>query len=120
MLEKITLEHFQEIISKISNFVKDDKFFGKGIAELLCLIDKCGTIHEACKSMRMSSSKAWKMITRLEKEIGFKVLDSQAGGKNGGVSCLTKESKDLLNKFKKMTKEIEICTKNSFRKYFLL
>lgn len=44
------------------SFVGKEKFFGKGIAELLELVDKYGTIQKACKSMDMSYSKAWAMF----------------------------------------------------------
>ena len=101
------------------SFVGKEKFFGIGIAELLHLVDKYGTIQKACKSMDMSYSKAWKIINRLEKELGFKVLETQAGGKKGGESYLTDEAKDLLGRFDKMIKEVEEYSEKSYRKYFL-
>ena len=101
------------------SFVGKEKFFGKGIAELLELVDKYGTIQKACKSMDMSYSKAWKIINRLEKELGFKVLETKAGGKKGGESYLTEEAKDLLKRFSKMIKEVEDYSEKSYKKYFL-
>lgn len=101
------------------SFVGGEKFFGKGIAELLQLVDKYGTIQKACKNMDMSYSKAWKIINRLEKELGFKVLETQAGGKKGGESYLTDEAKDLLKRFNKMIKEVEEYSDKSYKKYFL-
>ena len=101
------------------SFVGKEKFFGKGIAELLQLVDKYGTIQKACKSMDMSYSKAWKIINRLEKELGFTVLDTKAGGKKGGESYLTDGAKDLLKKFSVMNKDIEEYTIKEYKKYFL-
>ena len=101
------------------SFVGEEKFFGKGIAELLQLVDKYGTIQKACKSMDMSYSKAWKIINRLENELGFKVLETKAGGKKGGESYLTDDAKDLLNRFKKMIKEVEEVSEKSYKKHFL-
>lgn len=101
------------------SFVGKEKFFGKGIAELLQLVDKFGTIQKACKSMDMSYSKAWKIINRLEKELGFKVLETKAGGKKGGESYLTEEAKDLLKRFGKMIKDVEEYSDKTYKKYFI-
>ena len=90
------------------SFVGKEKFFGKGIAELLQLVDKYGT-----------KQKAWKIINRLEKELGFKVLETKAGGKKGGESYLTDGAKDLLKKFSVMNKDIEEYTIKEYKKYFL-
>jgi molybdate transport repressor ModE-like protein len=100
------------------SFVGKEKFFGKGIAELLQLVDKFGTIQKACKSMDMSYSKAWKIINRLEKELGFKVLETKAGGKKGGESVLTDDARDLLARYTKMNKDIEEYTIKEYKKYF--
>lgn len=101
------------------SFVGEEKFFGKGIAELLQLVDKYGTIQKACKSMDMSYSKAWKIINRLEKELGFKALETKAGGKNGGESFLTEEAKNLLKKYGEMNRDIEEHTNKLYKKHFL-
>lgn len=101
------------------SFLKSEKFFGKGIAELLLLIDKYSTIQKACKSMKMSYSKAWKIIDRLEKELGFKVLETKAGGKKGGESFLTDEAKDLLMRYSRMSKDFDKYIIKVYKKYFL-
>lgn len=101
------------------SFVGKEKFFGKGIAELLLLVDKFGTIQKACKSMDMSYSKAWKIINRMEKELGFKVLETKAGGKKGGESFLTDDARNLLIKYNKMNKDIEEYTVKEYKKIFL-
>lgn len=100
-------------------FKGDDKFFGKGVAELLLYIDKYGTIQKACKEMGMSYSKAWKIISRLEDEVGVKMLETKAGGKKGGESTLTDEAKDLLKRYKKMNSELEDHLKKAYKKYFI-
>ena len=44
----------------------------------------------------MAYSKAWKMIKNAEECLGFRLLNSAAGGKNGGGATLTPEAVRLL------------------------
>ena len=69
--------------------------------------------------MKMSYSKAWKIINRLKKELGFKVLETQAGGKKGGESHLTSEAKDLLKRYSNFDKDVQEYSAKSYKKYFL-
>lgn len=113
----------KEIINKINpsiriTFSLDDKFFGPGINSLLHSIEENGSIQSACKSMKMSYSKAWTIIRRMEKHLGCKVLDTKIGGVGGGVSVLTDAAKDFLDKYDKMYKELNTLTQQSFDKYF--
>lgn len=125
MAQKLTSTRImqKQIYKKIKpivrvSFLGKEKFFGKGIAELLLLVDNFGTIQKACKSMDMSYSKAWKIINRLERELGFKVLETKAGGKKGGESVLTDDARDLLARYTKMNKDIEEYTIKEYKKYF--
>ena len=53
---------------------KEERFFGPGVARILELIEKKGSIQGACNEMGMSYSKSWKIIKRAEKELGFHLL----------------------------------------------
>lgn len=97
---------------------KNEKFFGPGISQLLHHIEELGTIQKACEEMGMSYSKAWKIIKRVEKEMGFKVLDTVVGGANGGKSQISPECKILLKNYDKMLNELEKQTEKIFSKYF--
>lgn len=113
----------KEIINKISpniriTFSLEDKFFGPGIASLLHSIEENGSIQSACRELKMSYSKAWTIIKRMEKQLGYKVLDTKIGGVGGGVSVLTKAAKDFLENYDKMYKELNTLTRQLFDKYF--
>ena len=97
---------------------KNEKFFGPGIVSLLHLIEELGSIQSACKEMKMSYSKAWSIIKRMEKELGFKVLETKAGGLGGGLSVLTDDTKDFLERYDKMSKELDDLSNKLFKKYF--
>ncbi len=93
-------------------------FFGNGIAELLEHIDKTGSLTEACGAMDMAYSKAWKIIKRAEKELGFLLVERKTGGQGGGGSILTQEGKDFLQRYINFRKDIEAHANKSFTKYF--
>ncbi|MDO4265240.1 MAG: LysR family transcriptional regulator [Eubacteriales bacterium] len=85
---------------------KDEKFFGPGIATLLHLVDKHGSIQAACAMMDMSYSKAWKIIKRADQALGFPLLLSQNGGKEGGRSSLTEEGRRFLQCYDQMNEKL--------------
>lgn len=119
------MEKKDKIFEKIKpalkiSLVGNEKFFGKGIEELLTLIDKYGTVTKACNIMGLSYSKAWKIINRLENEIGFKIVEGKAGGTSGGKTTLTNDAKELLSKYSKFAKDVEKYADKSYKKYFII
>ncbi|WP_296970051.1 LysR family transcriptional regulator [Tepidanaerobacter sp. EBM-38] len=94
------------------------KAFGEGPYELLRKVEQLGSLNKAAQDMNMSYSKAWSIIKRAEKELGFKLVESNTGGAGGGGSCLTSQAKTLLNKYDEFCSEAgEILTK-LYNKYF--
>ncbi len=83
------------------------KVFGKGPMELLQRTEKMGSLRKAAISMNMSYSKAWGLISNLEKSLGFKILDKTIGGIDGGSSTLTQEGKVLIDKYEDLEKKVE-------------
>lgn len=87
---------------------KDDtKIFGKGPTELLLRTEKMGSLRKAAMSMNMSYSKAWNLISNLEKALDIKILDKTIGGVDGGSSALTEEGKMLIDKYKELEERVE-------------
>lgn len=75
------------------------KAFGPGIAELLHHVDKHNSIRAASKAMELAYSKAWTIIKRSEESLGFKLVESSTGGKNGGGAVLTGEGRRFLEAY---------------------
>ncbi len=46
--------------------------------------------------MAMAYSKAWNIIKTAERELGFELLVSTTGGKNGGGAVLSPKAKAIL------------------------
>ena len=77
----------------------EEKFFGPGIAVLLHRVEAYHSIRQATMSMGMAYSKAWAIIRRAERELGFPLLVTTTGGSAGGGASLTAEGRDFLEKY---------------------
>ena len=55
----------------------EERFFGPGICELLERIRSTGSIQAAAAEMKMSYTKAWRIINRAEKEMGVNLITSR-------------------------------------------
>ena len=74
----------------------DRKCFGPGVAQLLRRVDELHSLRAAALSMAMAYSKAWTVIHNAEVGLGFKLLSSVTGGKNGGGAVLTDEARRMI------------------------
>jgi len=92
--------------------------FGKGIAQILELVELHGSLAAAYKEMGMSSSKAWKILQRAEADLGFPLLKSVSGGAHGGGTEVTPEGKELLEKYKEFDKQVQSFAQAAFIKIF--
>ena len=54
---------------------RSEKFFGPGVASLLRLVERTGSLQTAAAEMQMSYSKAWKIIRKAEGELGFPLME---------------------------------------------
>ena len=77
----------------------EEKFFGPGIAQLLHRVEAYHSIRQATMSMGMAYSKAWAIIRRAERELGFPLLITATGGKEGGGASLTEEGRTFLEQY---------------------
>jgi molybdate transport repressor ModE-like protein len=96
----------------------EDKSFGPGPMRLLEGVERTGSLNQAAGEMGMAYSKAWKLIHELEKEWGFALIVTRAGGSHGGGSHLTEEGRDLLERYRSMLAEVSRAADTAFEKYF--
>ena len=92
--------------------------FGKGIAQILELVELHGSLAAAYKEMGMSSSKAWKILQRAEADLGFPLLKSVSGGAHGGGTVLTAEGKELLAKYTEFDRAVQSFATKTFQRIF--
>ncbi len=105
-----------EIKSKLWIEVGGRPVFGRGRRFLLEAIDKYGSINQAAKEINISYRKAWGYIKAMEERLGFRLVERQTGGKNGGGAILTNEAKLFLKKYEALERGIEELVDERFKK----
>lgn len=93
-------------------------FFGPGSAWLLSLIDLTGSVRLACQQMGVSYSKGWKMLSAMEEELGYTVVQRQQGGLHGGTAALTAKGRALLTAYTGYERECKAAIKEIFHRHF--
>ena len=98
--------------------ISERGFFGPGTLLLLNLTREFGSLKQAAIQMGMSYSKAIKMITVTEEQLGYKVLESRQGGVGGGSSIITKNGLDLMRRYEAFESECTKFVNEAFKKHF--
>lgn len=104
---------------KLRLFIKGEdegNAFGPGIADLMRGVDRYGSLLKAAESMHMAYSKAWKIIHRVEENLGFQLIFRQVG--RGCGSTITAEGREFLEAYDNFINEISSATQESFEKNF--
>ncbi|MGX6979870.1 winged helix-turn-helix domain-containing protein [Vagococcus elongatus] len=99
--------------------VKEGIFFGPGVVRLLELVEKKGSLNSAAREMHMSYNKAWRIMQNAEKELGFPLILSSAGGADGGGSKVTDEGKRLKESYLAFQEKVYEVTEEYFKEVFL-
>jgi molybdenum cofactor cytidylyltransferase len=121
-------ENYEHLVTKHSlrkshpelrvRIVREKPFYGPGAQQLLQLTIETGSLLKACRHMGISYSKGRKIISLMEEQLGYPVIDSQQGGKDGGSSVVTEECKNLMETYAEFYAEAKQCTYELFDKYF--
>ncbi len=107
-----------EIKSKLWIEVNGQPVFGRGRRFLLEAIASYGSINQAAKEINISYRKAWGYIKAMEERLGFKLIERQAGGKNGGGAVLTNEARVFLKKYAALEKGMQEIVDKRFKTVF--
>lgn len=84
----------------------EEKCFGPGVAQLLHRVEDHHSLRAAAASIGMAYSKAWSILKTAEKNLGFALLHSTTGGKNGGGATLTPEAVAILAAYESYCAEL--------------
>ncbi len=71
-------------------------------AMLLQALAEKNSLTEAAREVEISYRNAWDRIRRIETRSGKKILESSAGGPEGGSSTLTEDGQALLKEFRRV------------------
>lgn len=97
---------------------REQTFWGSGVAMLLHGIEECQSLRASAQHTGISYTKAWKIVHRAERELGFLLVESESGGVQGGGSRLTEQAVRLLTAYDAAVDEAENMQKVLFEKYF--
>lgn len=110
--------HNGMVKSKLWIEVDGEPVFGRGRRFLLHAIDKYGSINQAAREINISYRKAWSYIKAMEERLGIKLINRQAGGKNGGGAVLTEDARGFLKKYELTEDGIRETVDKKFRMIF--
>lgn len=96
----------------------EEKCFGPGVAQLLHGVEKLHSLRAAAAEMGMAYSKAWTVLRQSRKELGFELLHSTTGGKNGGGASLTPQAKAFLSAYDAYSAALEKTSQELFAEHF--
>ena len=108
-MSKLKLKSSQWIVDE-----NDNAIIGKGRMEILDNIEKTGSINQTAKMMKMSYKAVWSKIKATEKHLDTLIV--HADRKEG--SRLSKEGKELLEKYRLLKKECLSADDKLFRRIF--
>ena len=95
-----------------------EKCFGPGVAQLLRHVQEFHSLRSAAKAMNMAYSKAWMVIRNAENGLGFHLLLSNTGGRNGGGAALTDEARQMLAAYDEYCEKLRAYGEKLFEETF--
>lgn len=100
------------------SLLRREPFFSAQVASLLHDVARHLSLRQACFVNHISYSKGWKWIKMAESQLGFALLDSRQGGKQGGQSRLTSEGEVFLKSYTEFRQSLERYAESLFREAF--
>lgn len=97
---------------------KERAFYDPDTHQLLQLTIETGSLRDACRHMGISYTKGRAIISNLEQQMGYPILESQQGGKTGGFSLVTDEARTLMRCYDNFCSEAAQCLHVLFKKHF--
>ncbi len=100
-LQKLLEKHNRSLLqaSVGISIEKESVFFDNRTKLLLYLISETMSVIKACELMSMSYAKAWKVLNKLESELGYTIIHRRQGGKRVGRALLTEKGMVFLQAY---------------------
>jgi molybdate transport system regulatory protein len=92
--------------------------FGEGPYRLLKGVLETGSLWKAAAELEMAYSKARRVISCCESNLGFTLINRQAGGVSGGGSEVTPEAIRLMKKYEELRARLSDAIGKTYRKHF--
>jgi molybdate transport system regulatory protein len=79
---------------------------GEGKWQLLKAIRDTGSLKAAVDEMGYAYRQTWENLKKIEKKLGFQLIEKSRGGASGGQTVLTTKGTELVNFFDKLYSEM--------------
>jgi len=93
---------------------KETAFFDSRSKLLLFLIMDTHSVKKAADMMAMSLGKAWEMLNKMERELGFAVVERRHGGSHGGRTDLTERGIAFLKAYQQFESNLFMYARREF------
>ena len=109
----VFLRYHLNLEDKEDNIILNNEGF-----ELLQTINRLKSIVAASEEMEISYRKAWGIINKVEKKLGFPLVIKKRGGSEGGYTELSSEGHELIDGYSELTGHFDIAINDITRKFF--
>ena len=92
---------------------------GDGKWKILKAIDQEGSLTAACQALGITYRHTWNDLKKVEKILGFALLEKSRGGPEGGHSVLTAEGIKLVNAFDQFHARMDTLMQQEFSKLLI-
>lgn len=90
---------------------------GDGKWKLLKLIEQTGSLKLAIEQSGLTYRKTWNNLRKIEKLLGFPILETSRGGAEGGSTYLTEEGKRIIRIFDEFHAEVDTLMGDAFERF---
>jgi len=86
--------------------------------KLLAEIDRVNSIVAAANEMKISYRKAWGIVNRVERKLGFPLVIKKRGGAEGGHTYLSEEGHQLIDGYIELSSQFDNSISDIAKKFF--
>lgn len=80
---------------------------GDGKWKLLRAVSEAGSLKQAFENENLSYRKTWNNLKKIERSLGFKLIQTNRGGATGGSALLSEKAHRLMEAFDDFHKELD-------------
>ncbi len=102
MRNKLEISFMENLSLKFKIWLENDDnlgVLGDGKCRLLKTIHETGSLKEAMKIHELTYRKTWDNLNKIEKMLGFQIIERQRGGLSGGKTVLTSQGQAIVKAF---------------------
>ena len=107
-----------EVRSKLWIEVKGKSVLSDYRAAILEGIERTGSLAKAAEELNVPYRTAWQRLKESEEVLGLRLVETQSGGADGGGSNLTPAARDLLHRYRELSRGLDTLVDSRFREAF--